>query len=240
MGGGMLDLRFSAGGLYAYFTAYADFFIVWSPFYFIADMGVSVGAGYRGKWWFVNVDISVHVSAKLHLEGPPFSGVVKIDIGITVIDIYFGQPPGPPPALRLDEFWELLLSSPGNGPGESDKAGITLAIESGSLPGENHKVATDSTNQSWAVSPGGFIFLVQCRFALQEVIYDKTQVIPKQGGDIYQVFSRPMHSTQSITSILTITVTRDKQKEGENEVVEFTCKPIWKKVPSAQWGKCEF
>ena len=233
MGGGKLDLQFSAGPVYAYFIAHADFFIVWSPFYFMVDLGVSVGVGVRGKvlWW--NIDIHVDVSADLHLTGPPFNGWVRVDAGIKDIYIHFGDSSNPPEPLTLDQFWQLLLSSkpPGGGRELRKKtgSGITLAIESGGLPAKNQKLATESDKQSWDVNPGNFSFLVQCRFALKEVKYSDAHVTAKT-----EVYSKPMQSTKPITSELTITLTSDNDND------KFTLEPILKNVPSAQWGKCEF
>jgi hypothetical protein len=233
MGGGKLDLRFSAGPIYAYFIAYADFFIVWSPFYFTVDLGISVGVGVRGKFLWWNVDMSVEVSADLHLSGPPFSGRVRVDAGIADFVIHFGDSSNPPEPLTLDQFWQLLSSSKPSGYGrelrEETGDGITLAIESGSLPAKNHKIATESDKQSWDVSPGNFSFVVQCRFALKEVKYGDAHIISDT-----EVYSKPMQTTKPIISELTITLTSDNDNE------KFTLEPILKNVPSAQWGECEF
>ena len=216
MGGGKLDLRFSAGPIYAYLTAYADFFIVWSPFHFTADMGVAVGGGIKGKvlWW--DVDFHIDVYANLHLEGPPFSGYVRVHTFIKDFDICFGDSSSIPRALTLDEFWDLLSKPPGGGQGVSTD-GITLGIESGSLPGDNRKVQTKANTQSWVVSPGNFSFTVQCRFALQEVQYEDTKVIPESGSTI-DVYSKPMRLTESITSKLNITVTCDTNQDRKSVV----------------------
>ena len=226
MGGGKLDINFAAGPLYAYFTAYADFFIVWSPFYFTADVGITAGAGFRGKWGPIDVDISVHVGAKLHLKGPPFSGYVDIDVIVTTIRIHFGDPPDEPKRLSLTEFWDLL-----SGDTHSDDGGITLAIDTGSIPGGKSIVEADSAKQVWTVSPNGFSFLVQCRFALQAVNYDEKQAIP-DGDKRLDVLSRPMQSRSSITSILNVKVTRKLDSKVEET---FTCKPISKNAPLAHW-----
>ena len=234
MGGGKLDLRFSAGPIYAYFIAHADFFIVWSPFYFMVDLGISVGVGVRGKFLWWNIDISIDVSADLHLTGPPFRGWVRIDVGIADVYIPFGNSSNPPAPLTLAEFWELLSKPPGGGREirEETGNGITLAIESGNLPAENPKVATDSDKQSWDVNPGNFSFLVQCRFAVKEVKYG-SNAKPEIVSDT-EVYSKPMQSSKPIKSELTITLTSDRDNE------KFTLEPIWKNVPSAQWGICEF
>src|SRR4030095_8270489 len=47
MAGGRLEIAYRKGGIYASFTAYADFLIAWDPFHYDVRIGVSVTAGFR-------------------------------------------------------------------------------------------------------------------------------------------------------------------------------------------------
>jgi len=228
---------FSAGPLSAHFDARADFLMFWSPFHFVGDIGVSIGVSYHGKIGFVNTDISVDVSGSLHLEGPPFGGNVHVDFYLFEFDIYFGSHPGPPPALTLDEFWDLLSRS-SNQPDTGKDTGITLVVQSGYAP-EHNKDVTPPPQAPWLVVGGQFKFLIQCRFALNTVQFkdhpdaDWTDVLLGQ----IPVYSKPMHSTVPIESTLQVTVTK---VETSALVSGFTFKPMLKNVPSAQWGQCTF
>lgn len=233
MGGGRIEINFSAGPAYAYFTAYADFFIVYKPFYFTADMGVHVGAGLRGKILCFDADISVHVGADLHLEGPPFSGWVEIDLYVKVLHVDFGGHRKRPDPLTFAEFQELVMSAPNSASfsNASKNPGITLAIESGSAPGKEAQVSGDSSDQSWTVDASNFSFVVQCCFALQTISFGGKKVIPET--EPYKVNARPMQ--QSLASTTEITI---KLKNVEQH--QFTFKPIMKKAPTALWKECEF
>jgi len=237
MGGGSLSIVFSAGPLGAHLDAHADFLMFWNPFHFIGDIGVSIGVSFSVKIWFVNVHISVDISGSLHLEGPPFGGNVHVNFYMFGFDIYFGSHPGPPPALTLDKFWDLLSRS-SNQPGTGKDTGITLVVQSGYAP-EHNKDVTPPPQAPWMVVGGQFKFLVQCRFALKTVQFkdhpdaDWTDVLSGQ----IPVYSKPMHSTQPIESTLQVTVTK---VETSALVSGFTFKPMLKNVPSAQWGQCTF
>jgi hypothetical protein len=78
MGGGQLNAYFSCGPLSAYFNAWADFLMNFSPFHFLGSVGVEIGVEFDMDLFFCTIHISVDVSATLDLHGPPFGGVVRI------------------------------------------------------------------------------------------------------------------------------------------------------------------
>src|SRR4029077_9028650 len=47
MAGGSLQVLFHEGDLQAWFIAYANLLVRWNPFYFTANIGVSIGASFR-------------------------------------------------------------------------------------------------------------------------------------------------------------------------------------------------
>ena len=79
MAGVKLDMVYQRGNIRAWFTAYADFLCQWSPLYFEANIGVSVGASYTlrvgvrilGKFIGVVKTFSISIKAQLHLWGAP-------------------------------------------------------------------------------------------------------------------------------------------------------------------------
>ena len=67
MAGGRLEVSFSKSGIYASFTAYADFLIAWDPFHYDVRVGVSVTAGFRIRvCFFACVTIDVHITLLLN------------------------------------------------------------------------------------------------------------------------------------------------------------------------------
>ncbi|KAK2465662.1 hypothetical protein APHAL10511_002206 [Amanita phalloides] len=228
MGGGSLSVLFQLGALRAHLDAHAQFLMVWNPFHFMGDIGVSVGVGFHGKFLFWTYSIEVDISASLHLEGPPFGGNVHVNFWLFGFNIYFGNHPGLPPPLSLDEFWDLLSRS-SNQPNSGHDAGITLVVESGYAQGKSSQI-TPKPGEPWIVTAGQFKFNVQCRFALHVVKYkDESDWV-----DVYQsgvsVYSKPMHTIEPIESILELKIL---DKETSQDIGGFTFLPLTKNVPSA-------
>jgi hypothetical protein len=76
MGGGGLNMTLSIGPVSAWLSISLDVFVQFKPFYYTAELKVSVGCAMSINVWFVHVRISVSVGADLYVEGPnPFGGV---------------------------------------------------------------------------------------------------------------------------------------------------------------------
>lgn len=128
MAGTRLEVTYGPDWLQLWFTAYADFLAQWDPFYFRADIGVSVGARLRVRVCFfgcVTISISVSVGATLHLEGPPLHGTVTVDLGVTTVTVPFGPDARPkPPPLDWEAFKLKYLKA-------SDPATVPVAAQVG-------------------------------------------------------------------------------------------------------------
>jgi hypothetical protein len=99
MGGGRLLATFSAGPIYASFEAWASFLINFKPFFFIADIGVSVTVGFELDLWIIHINVHAELGATQHLQGPPFGGVAHVDFYIVAFDVHFGDETGTPGPL---------------------------------------------------------------------------------------------------------------------------------------------
>ena len=228
MGGGSLSIMFFCGPIQAHLNAYADFFMFWRPFYFVGDIGVDIGVGYEGRILFCSVHIMVDVGASLHIQGPPFSGHVHVNFYISGFTIYFGGSPSRPPAMKLQDFWDSLISK--------GSEGITLTVESGNDPSQDHKaeIKTSSTSTTPWVFTKQFKILIQCQFPLSTVQYNGADSgIPPTA---VQVYCKPMYCTTPVQSVLDVTVT---DEESHEVVPGFTFQPIYKNLPSARWGQCK-
>jgi hypothetical protein len=76
MGGGGLHMGLDVGPVSAWLDISLDVFIQFKPFYYTADLTVSVGCAMSINVWFVHVTIKISVGAALHIQGPdPFGGV---------------------------------------------------------------------------------------------------------------------------------------------------------------------
>jgi hypothetical protein len=247
MGGGSLDVEFHAGDLRAWFRAHADFLFTWKPFYFIGDIGISIGASYKLDLLFTSVTISIELGADLEIWGPPTGGVVHISWFIISFSIGFGADKLEPDGFRnWDEFTTLLPQKQTTHTSTSRMAMampmadvtpppiiVTPAISSG-------LVRTD--DDDWLVRGDTMTFAVATAFPLTELVLkgaSDINYVPAAPADKLSV--RPM-GIAGVTSVLTITVTRHPDEKGKNlpEVVldlsGWTWTPSLQEVPVALWG----
>ncbi len=122
MAGGSLDLTFQSGALRAWFDAYADFLIMWKPFHYEADIGVSIGASYRVDALFIHHTFTIELGASLALWGPKFGGKAHVSWFIISFTIHFGDQSSrnARPPLDWQQFAESFLPAHKNGGGQSD------------------------------------------------------------------------------------------------------------------------
>ncbi|MCR6545709.1 hypothetical protein NVS47_09340 [Dehalobacterium formicoaceticum] len=109
MAGANLDITYSSGNLKAWLRAEMSLILQWKPFFYDLFIGVSLGASYTLKVWFVHKTFKLEIGASLHLWGPPFSGTVHINWYIISFTISFGGQASQPPALDWEEFDKTFL-----------------------------------------------------------------------------------------------------------------------------------
>ncbi|ODM17563.1 hypothetical protein SI65_07238 [Aspergillus cristatus] len=85
MGSCELHLTFKVGPIGAWFDATADFLMNYRPFYFTADMHVSVGVSYTVDAWVVQSTISAEIGVCLTLWGPLMADRVHVDFTSTLV-----------------------------------------------------------------------------------------------------------------------------------------------------------
>lgn len=243
MGGGSLAAVFSAGPLSAYFNAWADFLINYSPFHFAGDVGVSVGVEFTLDLFFCTLHIGVHIGANLSLIGPPFSGVVHVDFWVFGFDIHFGPDSNRKAPLSIDEFCDLLMRQAAPQPKASTPTSNSfhvLTLETGLVPSQKSNSAHVEELAPWNVRAGTFTFRVHSHFAIQSSILNKgtSQNQSNEVTSQKQIYSKPMKLSQHLDSEMLITVARTD--EDKNPLRAFRLVPIIQTVPSAIWEQCTF
>jgi len=91
MAGSELSLTYEAGNLKAWLNANADFFLKWKPFFYEADISISIGVSYTLNVWFIHKTFTVELGASMKLWGPDFSGNIQINWSIISFNISFGE-----------------------------------------------------------------------------------------------------------------------------------------------------
>lgn len=93
--GAKLEATFHSGRISAWFTAYLDVIINWSPLYFEAELGISL----RVEASFFLTSIKATIGASIMMWGPPVGGIAHVDLVVVSFDIEFGQPRQKQPEL---------------------------------------------------------------------------------------------------------------------------------------------
>jgi hypothetical protein len=101
--GARLEATFHSGRISAWFTAYLDVIINWSPLYFEAELGISL----RVEASFFLTTIKVTIAASIQMWGPPVGGIAQIDLTVISFDIKFGEPR--PKKLELIGTWQKFV-----------------------------------------------------------------------------------------------------------------------------------
>lgn len=126
----MAGLRYtatwSAANIRAWYSAGADFLIMWAPFSYRADAYVSVGCSVNLALFTIHVS----VGADAVLWGPSFGGQVHVDLDVVSFTIDFGSSQITPAPVSWSEMEQkfLLPSVPEQGQGSS-QAGIRKAFQ---------------------------------------------------------------------------------------------------------------
>lgn len=152
MAGGMLHLSLDVGPVSAYADLIFDAFINFKPFYFRAEMSISVGVECTiGKSFplylrlpygscthtdlsfthaglgFCSIHIKTSIGADITVWGPhDFGGKAHVDFWFFSFNISFGAGEGSAPGIELDKFFEMVaLPGPKSDPPTHDTVGST-------------------------------------------------------------------------------------------------------------------
>lgn len=150
MAGGGLEVQFHSGNLRAWFIAQADLLVSWNPFFFLADIGVSIGVSYTLDVAGISNTLSLSIGASLAMWGPPTGGTVTVHLWIVSFTVDFGAKQGDAATepLTKAQFASLLPAAP-------VKATVT-----GGLAASAADPHADG-QQIWIVRSGSFTFTTE-------------------------------------------------------------------------------
>lgn len=253
MAGGRLSITYTLGNLKAYFIAKADFLINWKPFHYDIEIGVTLGASYHVKLWFISKTITLELGTDLHIWGPDFSAVARIKIWIVSVTVKIGADA----SQRADDLdWQEFCSSflPGrDGPkravpggyakefgrkGETISGAAPLKIVfgnglSGEIPAKRIKtdgVEADEPEEEKipVVSSNGAAISIETSIPITAAVFNGSEVAFTPAD----VSVKPMGgSGHRLLSDLTVEV---KEEGGGNAA--FDAFVIRRNMPSALWG----
>lgn len=230
MGGGGLEILFHDGDLQAWFTAQADFLISWHPFFFLADIDVSIGVSYRLNLLFCHKTISVSVGASVHMWGPPTGGTVHVHLWVVSFSVDFGadQSSAADAALDWGAFKNLLP--------HADRV-VLITASAGLTTTLPAAVASDPP--VWVVRAGSFAFNTRSIIPASAVQYRDTTL--RQAPAKLSI--RPMNLAATVDSVHGLVVSREvpqpvgqARKWAPIDAVGWTIAPQTGTVPQSLWG----
>ncbi|MFF4285616.1 DUF6603 domain-containing protein [Streptomyces sp. NPDC001633] len=197
MAGGTLDVRYSAGPVNAWLTAYARILISWKPVHFRVGIGVTVGASLK----LLFVTLKGELGAELDLWGPPTGGTVTAKLVFVKVTIGFGRDRTAPEKLDWNEFTELL---------PPPQQILRISAAHGLLPEDQSQqgLSDGDPDRAWLVGADGFSFIVETSVPASQVTFQGRD--PDIGA---KLDIRPMRRT-GLASPLTVRVARNTAVRG--------------------------
>lgn len=223
MAGGSLEVLFARGNLHAWFTAHADLLMAWSPFSFLAEIGVEIGVCYRLELLCCHKTITLALGAALTLWGPPLGGRVKVHLSFISFTVHFGSDGALDrnyEPLAWQDFRALLPQE--NICTIAAGAGLCNVLDRG----DQEKI--------WVVSGAKFTFFTQSAIPASHVRFgDAAQydLTDENGG----INIRPMNKRR-IVSVYRLDILHQGIPLAKAELERWTASPHTEALPQALWG----
>ena len=233
MAGGSLNAQYHDGDLRAWFTAYADVLISWRPFFFTADIGVSIGVSYRLNLLFCHTTIKVSLSASVDLWGPPTGGRVHVHLWVVSFTVYFGSDEtgiaNKPLDWSGDNGFTNLLPHPKN---------ICRITASDGMYKNLQSPPPDQTNSEklWVIRARKFRFFTESVVPASDLVYGNSTSNAPTNFSGEPIDIKPMNKT-GLASQHKLSVYR---KDGESwtlhDIQGWTLTPRKGNLPKSLWG----
>lgn len=201
-----------------------------------------ISCGFQCDIGLIHINIHADISATLHLSGPPFGGVVHVDLEIHNFDIYFGDQNNKPAALQWPDFLELVRQTRPNTAAALSSSSSALIVATLVAGAATEKITSSQqqTGGTWSVRAGGVSFRIECKFPIDDMSWGDGSVQQswkKSATDATEtppIYARPMQLTTPCTSLLTVSIVPPVPSHDKPWVVS----PYTKNLPDALWTEC--
>jgi hypothetical protein len=227
MAGGGLEVSFHDGDLQASFTAQADFLVSWHPFFYTAQIAVSISVSYRLSLGFCHKTINASISAELNLWGPPTGGVARVNLQVVSFSVPFGSAGAGTATQPLpwNDFVKLLPSPTVCG----------IAITDGLFKTQDAATESNSSGKRWIVRAGRVAFQTRSAVPASEVSYAGTvvhQSLTRAGTGGIAI--KPMNLT-AVVSTHTLAIYQD-DSTTPIDASGWSLAPLRQTVPASLWS----
>ncbi|MBU1816033.1 MAG: hypothetical protein KKB08_04630 [Gammaproteobacteria bacterium] len=253
MAGASLEALFQAGCIKAWFIAYANLLISWKPFYFAANIGISIGASIRVDLLFSTVTLTFELGASLEMWGTPTGGIVHVHLYIISFSIPFGanSQVGKLPALTWDDFSTLLPQADKERGASSVPQLMNLAAVGSQASASttpipprvlglsiNSGLSRQDDSGTWLVRADELSFSSQSAVPQTGLVFTKGTPTLAAGAvpltPPASIAIRPMEVV-SATSVHSISLF-DLELNQEHDLSGWTQAPQTSNLPEAMWG----
>lgn len=247
MAGAEMKASFTAGPLSAWFEAGADFLIAWQPFYYMANIRISVGAALTIEALGVKATLSAELGAQLELWGPETAGRVKVNWYVISFSIPFGNQDEDTPStkpLDWDQFVTLMLPSGQSDSGSQQAARSLNAAETTpvilTVQVTTGLLGTDDTGAA-VVDARPLVITVASAIPATLITPEGGDISPLSGS---AVGVRPMEVTE-VTTPVTVTLQAYNAQTGgwdsyPLDASQFTVTATDTPAPGALWSQDAF
>ncbi|MGH9285740.1 MAG: DUF6603 domain-containing protein, partial [Acidimicrobiales bacterium] len=128
-----VSARLGPGWAHAVFSA--DGIVFFDPFWLKVTVYASIDAGVTVDLWFAEVTISVHLSARVEITGPPYRAGARFEVGPVDLTLAIGPSNSEPRYLNWDAFVRKYLEeSPNRVDGRVAARVLAAVTGSGAVP----------------------------------------------------------------------------------------------------------
>ncbi|KAL8692915.1 MAG: hypothetical protein Q9218_002141, partial [Villophora microphyllina] len=207
--------------------------------------------GFHCDIGIIHINIHADISAVLNLSGPPFGGVVHVDLRIHNFSIYFGDQNNKPAPLIWNDFLELVRQTrPDTATAlkSSSSALIVPALVAGAAT-EKITSSQQQTGGMWSVRAGGVSFRIECKFPIDDISWgdglkqQSWKQSPSAANDpaanTPYIYARPMQLTERCISVLTVNIVPPvpAANAASHPDKPWAVTPYTKNLPDALWAK---
>lgn len=230
MVGGELKAVYQVGNLKAWFDAHADIIVQWKPFWFYANIGITVGASYKMDLLLTTCTVTVELGCDLQFWGPATGGSVYVDWYIISFTIPFGAD-NTHNASQLT-WTDVQAMLPNAGSTDSPNV-LSLNPVSGLTPTSTQPPAPTApedtaTPANWIVRGSHFAFSTSSTIPATTATVGGTYTF-NSGG----TFNVAPLNWPNISATHTVTI---KTEAGDDCSSSFTAVQTQQSLPASLWG----
>ncbi|WP_460458409.1 DUF6603 domain-containing protein, partial [Angustibacter peucedani] len=130
MAGMKVEIHAQIGPAWAHLVFGADGIVFFDPFWLSVTIYASIDAGVTIDLWFATITISVHLSARLTVTGPPFRAVAHFEVGPVGLTFSIGPDDNEPKPISWAAFVTKYLEEAAAGVGRA----LTTVTGAGAVP----------------------------------------------------------------------------------------------------------